>query len=409
MPNKLHVLFVTWDGPGSAYLESLFLPIFKILAKRGIVFHVIQFTWANKDERRDLEKSFEACGFTYEAVSVLRWPLSAGSLITAFLGAFYIRQLIKKLEIDVVVSRSTLPAVSSIFALHSYPHVGLIFDADGLPHDERVDFGGMSSKSISYRVLRDLEAYAVRSATAVLTRSKKAIDILVARSGAGVNLDKFYLVTNGRDEKFFRPAKPDERRAVRHDLGIDDDAPMLVYVGSSLQGKYCGQEMLEFFKAVHARRKDAHLLLLTSKPDEAGTLLNKYEEISSFCHIKHVLPEKVPEFLGACDLGLVLIHPKFSMQAVAPIKLGEYLLCGLPVLATAGIGDEEVIPGDAGLLLKKMDSCELKAAADWFIDSVLPQRENYRVSSRAVGLKRFSVESSALSYRNALQYLNFDL
>ena len=65
------------------------------------------------------------------------------------------------------------------------------------------------------------------------------------------------------------------------------------------------------------------------------------------------------------------------MQAVAPIKLGEYLLCGLPVVATAGIGDTDAISSDAGMLLQRMDEAELQAAADWFIDSVLPQREAF--------------------------------
>lgn len=399
-----NVLFVTWDGPGSSYLESLFLPIFKLLAQRGVVFHIVQFTWADKSELHALKNILEEHGITYQPVSVLRHPLSAGSLVTTFFGARHIRRAIKTLAIDIVMPRSTLPAMASILALKSYPDVGLLFDADGLPHDERVDFAGMSPYSIAYRLLRDFEALAVRRADAVLTRSRKAIDILVARGGAGVNPGKFQVVTNGRDEKLFKPALQDERSEVRHALGIDVDAPLLVYIGSSMQGKYCGQEIFEFFKAVHAYRHAARLLLLTSSMGEADLLLKEFEELRPFCHVKYLPPENVPRYLGACDLGLVLIHPKFSMKAVAAIKLGEYLLCGIPVLASSGIGDsDKLITDGVGYSLPTMLPEELAAAANWFLKTVLPDREGFRQRSRDSGLKYFALEASVDVYDNAIK------
>ena len=145
----IRVLFVTWDGPTSFYLQSLFLPIFKMLARRDIVFHVLQFTWVSKEERYALKKICEDQGCIYQSVPVLRRPLAAGSLMTTFFGAIYIRRAITAHNIDIVMPRSTLPAMASILALRSYPDVGLIFDADGLPHDERVDFAEMSPYSIA--------------------------------------------------------------------------------------------------------------------------------------------------------------------------------------------------------------------------------------------------------------------
>ena len=50
-----------------------------------------------------------------------------------------------------------------------------------------------------------------------------------------------------------------------------------------------------------------------------------------------------------------LRRSSFSMRAVAPIKLGEYLLCGLPALASPGVGDTDAIAADAGLLLDRLD------------------------------------------------------
>lgn len=404
MQKPIRILFVTWDGPNSFYLSSLFLPIFKMLARRDIVFHVLQFTWADKEERYALRRSCEDQGCIYQSVPVLRRPIAAGSLVTTFLGARYIRRTIRALDIDIVMPRSTLPAMASILAIRAYPDVGLIFDADGLPHDERVDFGGMSPYSIAYRLLRDFEALAVRRADAVLTRSDKAIEILVARCGAGVDPDKFHVVTNGRNEQLFKPAAPDERQEVRQSLGIEADAPLLVYVGSSMQGKYCGLEVFEFFRAVHLRRGDARLLLLTSSLAETDVLLNRFGELRSSCHIKHLPPENVPNYLSACDLGLALIHQTFSMQAVAAIKLGEYLLCGIPVLASAGIGDsDDLIADDVGYTLATMSMNEMDAAVNWFLNAVLPDREGFRQRARNCGLKHCSLLSSVDAYASVIR------
>lgn len=408
MTPAINVLFVTWDGPRSSYLESLFLPIFIDLKKFGINFHVLQFTWAKKSERNSMRDILEPYGVTYQAIPIWRWKISLGSLIALLLGVYHIGKAIRRLSINVLMPRSTLPAIASIFALKNVVDVRLLFDADGLPHDERVDFGGMSSDSITYRLLRDFEALTVRRADAVLTRSKKAIDILASRGGSGVCFSKFHVVTNGRDENLFKPFSLDYRLAVRRTLGIPGDAPLLVYAGSSMHGKYCGLEMLEFFKCVKTRRRDAHFLILSPEVKETEILLNHHPSLLGSCHIIHVEPGRVAEYVSASDLGLVFIHPKFSMQAAAAIKLGEYLLCGVPVLANVGIGDTECISANAGKLLQRMDSEELNAAADWFTDLVLPNQEKFRSSSRALGVSRFTVGASVASYRQAFLSLGVE-
>jgi glycosyltransferase involved in cell wall biosynthesis len=397
------VLFVTWDGPNSFYLQSLFLPIFKLMAQRNVFFHVLQFTWADHEERLALKTICEEQGCTYHSVSICRKPLALGSILTTFLGVWHIRRVMRKLGINIVVPRSTLPAMASILALRSYPDVGLIFDADGLPHDERVEFGGMSPYGIAYRLLRDFEALAIRRSDAVLTRSGKAIEILAARCGAGLNPAKFRVVTNGRNENLFKPATREERLQVRQSLGVDFDAPLIVYVGSSLKGKYCGYEIFEFFQSVHDQRGDAHLLLLTSSTEEANVLLNQFEELRSVCHIMHLPPENVARYIGASDLGLVLIHQTFSMQAVSAIKLGEYLLCGVPIVTSSGIGDsEDLIVEGVGYTLPNMSSTELRAAAKWYLNIVLSDRDGFRQRARDCGLRHCSLQTSVEAYASAI-------
>ena len=403
MLKRASILFVTWDGPQVSYLESLFLPIFKELAKLGHAFHVLQFTWAASDQRDATKAACEASGCTYRSVPVLRRPVAAGSLATAVRGSRQVRQAIVESRIDIVLARSTLPAFAATLALRHLPTVRLLFDADGLPHDERVDFGGWKPNGIAYRMLRDLEASAVRRADAVLTRSRKAVAILVARAGAGTDAGKFHVVGNGRDADLFRPAAGTDRAQVRRELGISDSAALLVYAGS-MGDQYCVPEMLAFFELVRRRRADVQLLLLTGSPQEAASRVADAAGQPSGVHIRRAASGDVPRYLGAGDLGLALRRPSFSMQAVAPVKLGEYLLCGLPVLATQAIGDsDEQVSQQVGRSLATMSSAELAAAADWFVDVALEDRAGFGARSRQAGLRYFSLASTVDAYAVAIE------
>lgn len=399
----MRILFITWDGPQVSYLEGLFLPIFKRLAEAGVQFHILQFTWG--DARR-IDTCHKACieaGFTYQAEVIWRRPVALGSLLTAFRGGHVIRRAIRDHKIDVVMPRSTLPALAALLALRDSA-IPMVFDADGLPLDERVDFSGQTPSGLVYRLLRDVEAQAVRRANVVLTRSARAIDILYARAGAGTSAEKFHVVGNGRDTSRFSFGNEESRQLVRARLKIPETSPLLVYAGS-IGPQYCLIEMLQLFAKVQLQRPDARFLILTGSPELLPVALQHFSELKPFITVLSVPAHAVPEYLASADLGLALRKRSFSMEGVAPVKLGEYLLCGLPVIATNGIGDSAIIAKNAGFLLDSLEEMTLQVAADWFVGAVLPDRESFRSQCRMLGKDHFSLEASVASYSHALSHI----
>lgn len=397
----MNILFVTWDGPQVYYLESLFLPIFSRLSDSGFQFHILQFSWAPSSVTNQRRLICEENGCSYIPVSVLRKPASLGPFISALIGCNHIRNTIKNYDIDVVLPRSTLPALSSMLALRGRGQ-SLLLDADGLPLDERVDFAGQSPSNLVHRVLRDIEAQAVRRADVVLTRSHKAISVLQARAGAGTSMAKFHVVSNGRDKSLFDPGDIADRLGVKQKLGIAADAPLIVYAGS-LGPQYCPDSMLTLFKLIRQSRPDAHFLVLTGSPEVMNDLVSGSDRALKSCMtVMRVDANEVPGWLAAADLGLAFREPTFSMQGVAPIKLGEYLLCGVPVVATRGVGDSHFIDSQAGFLVDNGDEQTLASVSDWFINQVLPRRDAFRAHCRSVGVAHFSLESSVEAYRKAL-------
>ena len=396
----MNVLFITWDGPQVSYLEGLFLPIFKALKSSDVNFHVLQFTWGDQEKIESSRIACQNAGCGYDSIPVIRRPVALGSLLSATTGYRHIRRVIKQQEIDVVMARSILPALSSLLALHGRKE-RLVFDADGLPLDERVEFSGLSNTSVIYRFLRDIEAQAVRRADSVLTRSLKGSEILMARAGSGVNANKFINFNNGRDSDVFS-IKPDSHsKRIKNELGIPKDSELVIYVGS-VGGKYLLCDMLKLFSYIKDINENAHFLILT------GDIENAEEEISSMqidtgsITVMTVDSDKVSNYISAADLGISLIKPSYSMQAVSVLKIGEYLLSGVPVVSTAGIGNSSETCLESGFVVNNINDYSLKKAAKWFVDEVIPNRSKYREMSRNSGLMYYSNDLTVEAYKQAI-------
>lgn len=400
----MNILFVTWDGPQTNYLESLFLPIFSQLNEIGYQFSVLQFSWASNEQVKYNHDICDDLGVTYRHVNVWRKPsVAVGSMLTAFKGSIDIKKAVEDWCIDIVMPRSTQPALSTLLALKSFNNVKMVFDADGLALDERVDFANQSPSSFAQRFLRDVEREAVLKSKHVITRSTLASNILHARAGAGTGLGKFTVVTNGRDSEVFKLYNSESRLKIREQLRIEDDAPILVYAGS-LGPQYCITQMLQLFSKVKAKLPDTILLILSGDFSSIDEHIKGYEYLLSDVITKSLRSSEVAEYLSACDLGLAIRQPSFSMQAVAPIKLGEYLLCGLPVVATKGIGDTQMVESSIGYLLPENDNDNVNDAATWFVKHFMNKSFDKKLINQ-VGISHFSVESSVQRYHQVLKYL----
>jgi len=396
----LKILFVTWDGPQVHYLESLFLPIFTGLKRDGFEFDILQFRWGSAEEEAAVRATCAEAGCGYRSVDIWRWG-ALGAFATAVLGGLRVRKAVRHFGADAIMPRSVLPSLA-VLAGGGSGLRPVLLDADGLELDERVEFAGLKTTGPVYRLLRDIEAQMVRKSTAILTRTAATRDVLMARAGPPADPAKYTVVTNGRDERIFHPFDDDGRRAVRAELGIAPDAPLLVYAGS-LGGRYRTRRIGELALELRALRPDTRLLVLTGSPEVAqAELIDPLPGLAEFTVVRRVPPDDVPRYLAGADVGTAFISESFSTKGIAPVKIGEYLLCGVPTVGTAAVGDNEA-PVSAGVFFD--DSRGLAEAARWIANEVLPNREAYRERARAAGVERFSLGRSVQDYRDALANL----
>jgi len=393
-----NLLFITWDGPKTSYMEGLFMPILNQVqtqSKYGI--HVVQFTWAAPEKIAIIQNAANELQLIYTSRTISRKPVAVlGNIITIFKGIRFLKKYIQNNNITIVMPRSTMPAIMvNRIAKNNFK---IVFDADGLPIEERVDFSGLSRKSKQYQFFKKEENKMLERADGVLTRSNEAIKIHSKIVGQ-TNLEKFSVVLNGRNTNFFKPDSS-EREKIRKKLLISSQDKVLVYCGS-LGPQYGLDEMMAIFSNYQEINTEARFLILTGNPEFANARIpNKWKESII---VQSVPFAEVPNYLSAVDIAFAIREPKFSMKGVAPIKLGEYLLMGIPTIASVGIGDtEQILNSIPNCFLYYHQNPNRVAEAVAFIEGL--DETNFE-EIRKFAIPFFSIEKSAESYCNALDKL----
>jgi glycosyltransferase involved in cell wall biosynthesis len=390
------ILFVTWDGPQVNYVESLFVPIFRALGAEGIHFDIVQFRWGSQDSAEPLRRACADAGIGLRLHRILRRGGGAGAMATAITGTRHVRNAAAAFGSDILMPRSLMPALALLAGRRWQQPI--IFDADGLPADERVEFAGLGPDSMTYRLLREIEATMLRRSDRVIVRTEAARQILLARAGPTMTSDRIHIVINGRDHEHFAPLPADCRAAIRAKLGVGPDTPLLVYAGS-MGTQYRLSDSIMLLAEVRRRRPDAMLLILTGSPElVAGQLEPLGTSQEGNIVVRKVPPLKVAELVASADAATAYRDPGYSMQAVSPVKVGEYLLCGTPVVGTAAIGNVKNAV-DAGVF--RDEAGGHAAAADWIIDHIM-NNTRQRAVARDVGIGHFSLQKAAESYQDAI-------
>lgn len=179
---------------------------------------------------------------------------------------------------------------------------------------------------------------------------------------------------------------------------------MFVYAGK-LGGWYMVPEMFDFVAAFRRTCRPASLLVLTTGDRAAFETFGRAKGVP--CAVVTADRQDVPSFLSAGDAGLSFILSAHSKRACSPVKNGEYLACGLPLVSTAGIGDysDLVVRSRVGVVLTSAGAPSLETAArelDLLLaDPGLPERCR-QVAVESLDLKQVLLPPYLGVYRRLL-------
>jgi glycosyltransferase involved in cell wall biosynthesis len=173
----------------------------------------------------------------------------------------------------------------------------------------------------------------------------------------GIPAERCHVIRNGVDAAQFHP---EDVVQARRALGLEQAGPYVGFVGGFFP--WHGLEVLvEAVPAVLRVRPRVRFLLVgdgqTRRALEARVRELGLEQAVRFPG--RVRYEEVPRWIAACDLCLVLHRPTRFYPGDS-MKLWEYLACGRPVVATAGVGYGDLVEAlGCGQSVKPEDPVDL--------------------------------------------------
>ena len=265
-------------------------------------------------------------------------------------------------------------------------------DADGPLSQEYVDAGVWKKDSLWHRLTRHAESRFLATADTVAVLSehrRREIESYCRRPPV--------VLPCGVDTSLFR-ADSSVRALLREQLGLS--GTVFVYAGK-IGGWYLVHEMLTFVQQSREVLGPVTLLVLSSDPAQ------RFPPPPGVVVVhRHATRHEMPGYLSAADVGLSFILSAPSKAACSPVKNGEYLAMGLPVVTTAGIGDYSLLleQSHTGVVVQTLDAKGYGAATKRL--RVLLADPTLRLRCRATAEEELSMSEVVVPrYRAIYQYL----
>ena len=297
-----------------------------------------------------IRAELRAEGIEWDWLPYHKRPSAAATAWDIFRGAFYIWRRIGRF--DVLHGRVHVPTLMGALARKfSRRKPRLLFDIRGFFPEEYTDAGIWPEGGLLYRGAKRVERWLMKESDAFVVLTEKAREILFPESKE-TGYDKLgrpvEVIPCCVDLDRFASATPETRERKRNELGITGKRVM-VYVGS-FGGWYLTKETADIFGAFKEKYQNAFAMILTqSKPEVIEPLLREAGYGDGDYLITRVPSTEIPEYLVAAGVAASFIKPCYSKQASSPTKNAEYLACGLPIIANAGVGDVDLLIESRGV------------------------------------------------------------
>ncbi len=358
-------LYLSYDGLTDPLGQAQILPYLLGLEQQGMGFVIISFEKkeAFSENKQLVQKQIEGRNIHWIPLSYTKKPAVFSTVYDLWRMKRAARKSLSSAH-TIIHCRSYLPMV---VAMSIKQDRKVIFDMRGLWADERVDGNLWPQhkplyRSI-YRYFLRKEKEFVRQSDALVSLTHDGIKALAERYDSHILENKSTVIPCCVDTELFQPEDPPLN--LKRSLGIPDEGKVLIHVGSVGTWYRLDQELV-FFNALSALDPTWYFLILTKDTTAATTIVNSIQSLSSRVVIHSAAHHEVPSFLNLAQASIQFIEPAFSKRASSPVKLGESLAMGVPVIANVGIGDSQALiqEGLAGICINSWDDIP-SAAADF--------------------------------------------
>jgi glycosyltransferase involved in cell wall biosynthesis len=386
------VLHVSYDGLLEPLGEAQLVSYVERLARYGFEIGVLSFEkpqhLADRSRCDAMERRLSASGIAWEFRRYHKRPTVPATLLDVSVGASEIlRWSLRCRGPRILHLRGYVPGLMALLGSR-LRGTKLVFDTRSFMVDERIQCGMWGERSATARTARALERRLLSTADAVAVVSRAGARRLPALAG-GVVPTRVHVIPTCVDLERFRPTENQSARIA--ELGLPP-GPVIVHSGS-LSSWYLAEYTFHV-GSDFAKRSGGSFLVLTHETEFAHSLNTR---LGAGAIIRSVEHSAMPRWLAACDAGLAFVRPDPAKQGSSPVKLGEYLACGLAAAVTRGFGDvHEDVAGSRTATTFDPTTESTATVAAWLLDAVTyPGR---RALSRALAERLYSLDRGVQAY-----------
>lgn len=407
---NIKVLFISYNSINDSVAKSQVIPYLEKLALKDIDVTLLSYEKVHLISDSDFINKMKQ----RLSLSKIRWyrlryhkkPSLPATIYDIIQGIIYVFLLDLKYRFDVIHARMIVPATICLF-LQKIRKFRWLFDMRGLLAEEYVGHGRWKENGIKFKLVKYIEKKCILNANFIIVLTQRQKDFILGlpfmnKKNIGidvipccVDLEKFTL-------------NLDKKNPIIEQFGLRDKF-ILIYLGS-LGTCYLLLEMLDYFLCLRRRIHNAFFLFVVNdnkdyvlkKVEERGLKKEEFGVVS--CNF-----EDVPAMLSVGDAGIYFINP-YKKIGSCPIKLGEFLACGLPVISNSGIGDTaEIIKGNKiGVILDNFTPEDYQKSINELL-VLFEERELLGNRCRAVALKYLSLDAGSEKYQNIYKKLTSEL
>jgi len=341
------ILFITYFSANEPLLDSRTTPLLREFSKLGIEYHLVTFEKMVRPGQgmlfydvKYLKNQFDRIGVKWHPLAYHKRPPVISTVYDVIVGVFRCVFIALREKTDFIHAQTAVGGAIAFFVSRIL-HKKYVYDINGLLAEEYADGALWDRKSMVFKTVRNFEKKIILRADGIIPLSERFARNLkegryVANKKQSWNLQ---VISSHVDTSKFKPA--DLKDAVLLEKYNLKDKFVLIYAGS-IGTWYMFGEMLDFFKIMSEIIPDS-VFLVVSHADKAVIKNEVYSKKANNVIIAEALPDDMPRYFSVADAGIFFIKPVFSKEACSPIKLGEYLASGLPVVINSNVGDTEDI------------------------------------------------------------------
>lgn len=398
------VLYITYNSLIEPLGPTQILPYIRALAG---TFHlsVLSFEKPVRTEEEDAKDiaatsaQLQAAGIEWIRLTYHKRPSLPATIFDISCGVRRVVREHRQRPFDLLHARAYVASAIACGAKR-LTGVPFLFDQRGLQAEEYVDAGLWKSGSLPFRLTKRVEQWILRETDGIVTLTEAVRPMLRQFPGLRQRhvLPPWSVIPTCVDLDHF-VFDSVHRERVRARLGVGD-RPVLVYSGS-VGTFYLMDEMIEFFQVARKQWPNLFFLALVNRsPEAVGRAFAARGVPSTDFVVMWARHDEMPAFLSASDAAISFIRPSISKLSSSPTKYGEYLACGLPLVASADVGDVNTLlnGSDAGVLISEYSTDAYREAAERLCALVAA---GSRERCRALAEQEFSLETRALpAYRD---------